>query len=44
MIGGSQSFFNLQETFLRDSKNGQGIGTEAGCRSRILIELSTVFV
>ncbi len=44
MIDGSQSFFDLQEMMLWYSKNKQGIGTEAGCRSRILIEPSTVFV
>ena len=35
MIGGSQSFFNLQETLLRDSKNGQRIGEAGGIISAI---------
>ena len=36
MIGGSQSFFNLQETLLRDSKNGQRIGEAGGIISAIV--------
>ena len=43
MIDGSQSFFNLQEMLLRDSKNGQGIGEAGGIISAIAQILSLFF-